>query len=73
MTHRLNTPEAIAKRAATIKARTHCRNGLHVRSPENTYVSPKGQRACIPCRNEAKRFRDEMQREVRRLKRLGAA
>lgn len=33
--------------------KSHCRNG-HEYTPENTYVSPKGQRYCRACRKAAK-------------------
>lgn len=56
MTHRLNTPEAIAKRLATQRARTQCSRG-HEYTDENTYVSPRGVRVCRTCRNAARRFR----------------
>lgn len=37
-----------------------CRNGLHERSPENTYTAPNGHRTCLPCRRvSSKRANDK--------------
>lgn len=43
--------------SAKAKRKTHCVRG-HEFTPENTYIGPRGHRACIACRRAADRRRD---------------
>lgn len=50
-----------------------CRFGGHVRTPENTYVRPNGERECRDCRRAADEARRDRIREQEAARRAGGA